>query len=171
MELDTAYDYLLRTHIIKIDDRSHADRLINKSELYIMLSRNISGTASVSNADPLHQIFKVKSYEKDAFFGTITNIGHGSAVVIEDNTLLTNAHVVVDEDQKPTGMYEVCRSVDMHSDPVCFTYADLVYYDLENDLALLALPSNANVHTHVTLATKTPAENDQIITYGYPRDG
>ena len=165
MELDTSYDYLIRTHIIKIDDRSHADRLINKSELYIMLSRNISGTASPSGADPLHQIFKVKSYEKDAFFGTITNIGHGSAVVIDDNTLLTNAHVVVDEDQKPTGMYEVCRSVDMHSDPVCFTYADLVYYDLENDLALLSLPSNANIHTPVTLATKTPAENDQIITY------
>ncbi|MBP7061800.1 trypsin-like peptidase domain-containing protein [Patescibacteria group bacterium] len=171
LELDEAYTYLLREKIIKIDDRNNASRLINKSELYIVLSRNIYGAANQNMGDPLNQIFKIKSYQKNYLFGTIENIAHGSAVLIDDNTLLTNAHVVVDEYQNPTGMYEICRSLTMNTDPICFTYADLIYYDLENDLALLSLPDDVDLSNPITLATSTARENDQVTTYGYPRDG
>jgi hypothetical protein len=45
--------------------------------------------------------------------------------------------------EKPTGLYEVCKSVPTHKDPLCFSTAKLISYDTVADLAVLELATSA----------------------------
>jgi V8-like Glu-specific endopeptidase len=64
----------------------------------------------------------------------------GSAVLLDSNRIITNAHVVLNEQSNtPTGKYEICRSSPDKKDPECFTTGKLISYDTVADLAVLEL--------------------------------
>lgn len=61
-----------------------------------MLARFLHNPASLS-AQPIKQTLLVRTYTHDPLFGNFVVVSEGSAVLLPNNTLLTNAHVVSDE--------------------------------------------------------------------------
>lgn len=92
------------------------------------------------------KIFKIKSYTKDKILDNFIYSSYGSAVLIWEDTLITNAHVILWDNESPGWLYEVCKTQQEDKDPSCFTTASLLYYDQQVDLALLKLPQKVNVH-------------------------
>lgn len=101
---------------------------------------------------PTAPIFKVQGYGYDRLLGVYTLKQYGSAVLVAPNILLTNAHVVTDDNDKFTLQYEACQTVDTQSAPTCFSSLQLLSYDKNSDLALLQIvnPSD-DMPTPVTL--------------------
>jgi hypothetical protein len=116
---------------------------------------------------------KIKTYERSSIDGNYTLSHYGSAVLIDDKRIVTNAHVVLDTDgNKPTGYYEICRSEPSKKIPICFTTAKLISYDKVVDLAILELSSPAKNIKPVTLSpTKNLSIATNVIVYGYPAIG
>lgn len=86
----------------------------------------------------IQQVLKIRVYTYNPQSESYIVSQYGSAILIDKNRVITNAHVVVDEKtSKPTGLYELCLSLDYRSPPVCQTGARLVAYDPVADLALL----------------------------------
>lgn len=118
-------------------------------------------------------IFKIKTYTLDTISGNYIFSHYGSAVFIDKNRILTNAHVILDADGgTPTGYYEVCRSEDVKKAPICFTTAKLISYDTSADLALLELSSRVtNTQPLVISSTKNLSMGTNVVVYGYPAIG
>jgi hypothetical protein len=57
--------------------------------------------------------------------------------LIDHNKILTNAHVVLDEDGEMLNNYSLCISARFTSKPICKTSLKLLSYDMDKDLALL----------------------------------
>jgi S1-C subfamily serine protease len=70
---------------------------------------------------------------------------YGSAVLVGKNLLLTNAHVITDEDDKLTLHYEACQTVSPELPAECFSTLKLIKYDIKNDLALLEIQESLPV--------------------------
>lgn len=64
---------------------------------------------------------------------------YGSAVLLADNILLTNAHVITDDNNNVTLQYEACQNVSEQEAPKCFSTLQLLRYDKNTDLALLQI--------------------------------
>lgn len=62
----------------------------------------ISSSSAAGNEQIVSSIMKIKTYTYNPFTDTYTLLGYGSAVYIGDGKLVTNAHVVIDEDENPT---------------------------------------------------------------------
>ena len=77
---------------------------------------------------------------------------YGSAVLVAKDTLLTNAHVIMDSDNNFTLQYEACQSVTGLDTPKCFSTLKLLSYDKDSDLALLQIVTPTDdMPTPVTL--------------------
>ncbi|MEI7477985.1 MAG: trypsin-like peptidase domain-containing protein [bacterium] len=61
--------------------------------------------------------------------------------MIAKDKIITNAHVVLDDNDNLINNYEICRTISSQSKPVCFTTAQVLYYDKTADLAILKLQS------------------------------
>lgn len=102
----------------------------------------------------------------------------GSASVIDDQwLLLTNNHVVSDENGNPMSAFAICRTVSTNSRPDCSYTASLVARDSIKDIALLRInPKNINnTDTDYTLFPKatlgydyTPTAQDPVVAIWYP---
>lgn len=138
--------------------------------LFIFVSIAIL-TLSVSarDEDIIKNVIKIKTYELRTD-GSYVFKGYGSAIAISASQVLTNAHVILDADDVPTGRYEVCFSVDFEKVPVCRETARLIAYDTVADLALLELP-HTNSLTPFTLASSKVALGSYVSMYGYPGIG
>jgi S1-C subfamily serine protease len=66
---------------------------------------------------------------------------YGSAVLIANNILLTNAHVITDMNNNLTLQYEACQTISEQEAPKCFSTLQLLKYDKNTDLALLQIVS------------------------------
>ena len=64
---------------------------------------------------------------------------YGSAVLIAENILLTNAHVITDSAGTLNLQYEACQTVSDQEAPKCFSTLQLLKYDKKTDLALLKI--------------------------------
>jgi hypothetical protein len=112
---------------------------------------------------------KVISYYYDDLSGIYVPMQHGSAVYMWNNIIFTNAHVILDEQNKPIGNYEVCKTIDFRETPQCFSLWELLYYDEKKDLAALRI-TNPEVPS-VTYASKKITIWDIVKVYGYPSNG
>ncbi len=168
MELDAAYDDLLARKIITVDDRTMSTRNAMRSEVYLMLYR----LKKTPSSHVFQQIVKLYSYQTDSVFGTISVVGYGSAVLIEKNKILTNAHVVLDEDGNPLKHFEYCVSESFTKKPICGLVAKLLYYDTEIDLALLQIEGDMPWSNPVQLSSTSQFSiGDKITVYWYPANG
>lgn len=171
LELYAAYNYLLQQWVIKVDDRANSTRVPGRNEVYIMLARFLHNPSSESIWTPVKQILLVRTYIKDPLFGSFTMYAQWSAVLSSSTTLLTNAHVVSDENWEPTGLYEVCRVESISKDPVCFSSARLQRVDEYNDLAVLVLPQAYTQWQITTFRTRALKAGDGLTVFGFPYDG
>lgn len=55
----------------------------------------------VQAESPVQKVYKIKSYELDETEGTYREAGYGSAVLIRNNQIITNAHVILNDDEEP----------------------------------------------------------------------
>lgn len=97
--------------------------------------RNVyASDTTMSNA-----IFKIQAYSYDKLSETYVLEQYGSAVLIAKNILLTNAHVVTDDNNAFTLQYEACQTISDQEPPKCFSTLQLLKYDKDTDLALLQI--------------------------------
>lgn len=124
---------------------------------------------SAASTQPLQGVLKIKTYQKRSD-GSYVFMSYGSAVAISSSRILTNAHVISDADQNPTGLYEICISTDFHIAPRCVSTARLIALDSITDLALLEFDPISTL-APVVFAKGYPNIGDTVSTYGYPQIG
>ena len=87
----------------------------------------------------MNSIFKIQAYEYNKLSDMYVLKQYGSAVLLADNILLTNAHVITDDNNNVTLQYEACQNVSEQEAPKCFSTLQLLRYDKNTDLALLQI--------------------------------
>lgn len=110
----------------------------------------------------------INAYQKDTVWSMYTKVQLWSAVMIDDDTLVTNAHVVVDEEQKPTFAYEVCETKRLDREPECFSSAYVIKYNIEEDIAVLKLATSSPTTNSVIFASATPELWETVKVLWYP---
>jgi S1-C subfamily serine protease len=124
------------------------------------------------SGDVSSKVFKLQAYSYNKLFDMYSLKQYGSAVLIAPNILLTNAHVITDDNDNLTLQYEACQTISTQDPPTCFSSLQLLSYDKDNDLALLQIknPSD-NMPDPVVLGSGTLAVGDAIHIIGYPVNG
>lgn len=121
---------------------------------------------------------------KFAPVGDIEKFSSGSATIIDENGLiLTNEHVVRDENDDPLETFEICLTFDIQKEPDCNYSASLLATNKELDLALLRIDQidfqAKQIGKFPFLDYKNPAateateikSGDKIQILGYPNTG
>ena len=113
-------------------------KLISTLLLAGLLMSYVPNVSALDEEKVYQSVLKIRTYEYNSSSDTYTLQSLGSAVAIGSGQLLTNAHVIFDDAQdKPTGFYEICRTIDFRKKATCFTTGELVAYDEAKDLAML----------------------------------
>jgi S1-C subfamily serine protease len=127
---------------------------------------------ALNEVDVYKSVVKIRNYTYNSTSDTYTVSSIGSAVSIGKGLLLTNAHVIFDEDQMvPSGFYEVCRTIDFRKKTVCFTTANLIAYDESEDLALLQFTHPSDLPIAPIFQEKRVNIWANLVIYGYPSIG
>lgn len=130
------------------------------------------GFSSTYAASDTSSIFKIQAYSYNSISDMYQLEQYGSAVLVAKDILLTNAHVVTDNDNKFTLQYEACKTVSSSESPVCFSTLQLLSYDKNADLALLKIVTPTDdMPTPVTLWSGTLAVGATVNIIGYPANG
>lgn len=112
--------------------------------------------------------------------GQLMPINEGSGTLIsEDGEVLTNAHVIMDEElNRPLDAFSICLTTTPENPPECRFTATLEKYDEKIDLALLKADKSAawgsplNAFPHLTYQEDAKPElNDKVLVLGYPGTG
>ncbi len=130
-----------------------------------------SSLQAFATESPIQKIYKIESYKWDEINGVYNYVWHGSAVLIGKNKIITNAHVILGEDDLPTGNYNLCISDSFETAPKCKTSLKLLQYDKTNDLAILEPTKNLSLGTPVETSTKKLELGEAVKVYGYPANG
>ena len=85
--------------------------------------------------------------------------------------VLTNAHVVTDEDGRPCREVGVWFTSSFEEEPMDREQADLAAWDSRLDLALLALHRPASAARSIAVAAQSLAPGEDIRIFGYPGAG
>jgi S1-C subfamily serine protease len=97
-------------------------------------------------------VFKIQAYSYNSLTAMYELEQYGSAVLVAKDVLLTNAHVITDDENKLTLQYEACQTTSATQSPTCFSTLQLLSYDLDEDLALLKIVTpTSDMPTPVTL--------------------
>ncbi len=130
--------------------------------------------AKVHAADTtmMNAVFKIQGYAYDNISDMYVLKQYGSAVLVADNMLLTNAHVVTDNNDAFTLQYEACQTISDQEPPKCFSTLQLMKYDKNSDLALLQIVNpSSNMPDPVTIWSGRLAVGSNISIIGYPANG
>lgn len=122
--------------------------------LVFLLLISLVQAHAIDDASTLQTVMKLKVYEKNSISGDFSYLQWGSAVLIDKNRIITNAHVVLDDNEVPTGFYEVCSSDNSTKPPVCFSGAKLIAYDIVADLAVLELTTPKVLKKNIVFSDK-----------------
>lgn len=114
------------------------------------------------------KIFLIKAYSYNADTSTYSFNQYWSAVLIWKKTLITNYHVISDQDWNPNLNYEACQTTSEKEPPKCFSTLKLIKYDKNNDLAMLEISWSGTVGNTVTISSKEPKLWDKINILWYP---
>ena len=117
------------------------------------LSFMFAGISTHAQSDAVTSaVFKIQAYSYNSISATYELKQYGSAVLVAKDILLTNAHVITDDDNKATLQYEACQTTSSTESPVCFSTLQLLSYDTDQDLALLKIITpTSDMPTPVTL--------------------
>jgi V8-like Glu-specific endopeptidase len=131
---------------------------------------------SVSAAEDIKMmssVMKIKTYDYNSIDGTYSLSHYGSAVLIDNKRIITNAHVILDSNSNvPTGYYEICNSDKNKKVPTCFTVGKLLSYDIVADLAILELATPvSNIKWAIFSNDKQLSVGNSVVVYGYPSIG
>lgn len=124
----------------------------------------------ISSAATIDQVVRVNSYQYIPLTDTYQLTSYGSGVIVDDTTILTNAHVILNDLDDPYRAYEICLNRESTRKPDCVYSAGVVKYDQEEDLALLRLVEGKLSH-HATFSTIEPSIDDDIRVVGYAANG
>lgn len=117
-------------------------------------------------------VFKIQWYSYNKLSDIYVLQQYGSAVLIADDLLLTNAHVVIDNNDGLTLQYEACQTVSDQEAPKCFSTLQLLKYDKNADLAILKIVNpHGDMPTPVTMGSGTLNVGAAIRIVGYPANG
>ena len=105
----------------------------------INIENNTENTTTNNNTKNIKKVFKVESYELDELTNSYYYSQYWSSVYMWSNIIYTNAHVILDSEDKPIWNYRICKTTDFKSLPECFSMWKLLYYDKKNDLAALEI--------------------------------
>ena len=120
----------------------------------------------------MNSVFKIQAYRYNTLSNTYVLEQYGSAVLVANNILLTNAHVITDSDNWLTLQYEACQTISDQKPPKCFSALQLLKYDKTSDLALLQIVNpTSDMPTPVTIGSGTLSVGDTIRIIGYPANG
>lgn len=110
----------------------------------------------------------------------LVHFSSGSGTVIsEDGLLLSNYHVIFDEDEfLPFDSFAICITFDVASEPVCRYTAKWIWHDKDMDIALLQI-DDVDIHGNDLPKLEyldyknsaTPKEKDEVEVIGYPGSG
>ncbi|MCP4523102.1 MAG: trypsin-like peptidase domain-containing protein [Candidatus Gracilibacteria bacterium] len=124
-------------------------------------------TVSANNLD---NVLKIYNYQYDPTNDAFYQYSQGSAVLIDNKTIITNAHVILDAEDKVSNFYAICKTIDFKKSPICTTVGDLQYYNISKDLALLELNQKSDF-TGVTFGKEIHDIGSDVYAYGYPGNG
>ena len=132
----------------------------------------IIASTHAQDSSQMSAIFKIQAYSYNRLSEIYTLEQYGSAVLIAKNILLTNAHVITDDNNNLTLQYEACQTVSDQQAPKCFSTLQLLKYDKDADLALLQIvnPSN-DMPDPVVLNSGTLNVGENIHIIWYPANG
>lgn len=124
---------------------------------------------SISYAkDSTSSIFKIYNYSYDKLNNMYFIDSYGSAIYIWDNKVITNAHVLSNNEWKYEWLYEVCETINYKEEPNCFSAWDLLYYNEEKDLAILSLDDSPSKSKKVIFSDDKVSIWDTVTNYWYP---
>lgn len=124
---------------------------------------------SVFAAEPT-SIVQINAYEHNQAHGTYELIQQWSAVVLDSQTVITNAHVVTDGENNASYHYELCQTVIINEPPTCFGAWFVKKLLVDRDLAVVKFEYRWGI-TPVTFASQAPALGDSVKVLGYPWNG
>ena len=144
------------------------------SRIYTALLGSILMIVSVVNVSAsegsiIGNIIKIKTYNH-LYDGSFVFSSYGSAIAIDSSRILTNAHVITNDNGEPTGNYEVCFSDTFEEVPHCRDVAKLIAYDTVADLAILELVQTKNL-IPFSFSKQKIAIGSYVSMYGYPQIG
>lgn len=124
---------------------------------------------SVFAAEP-QSIVQINAYEYDQAHGSYQLIQQWSAVVLDSQTVITNAHVVTDEENEISYHYELCQTVAANEPPTCFGAGFVKKVLVDRDLAVVKFESRWWI-TPVMFADQAPQLGDSVKVLWYPGNG
>lgn len=146
-----------------------------------MMSVFVVGCVSAQSLDTSYQsVVQVMSY--DAIYGKYPVLrGRWSAAIVSsDGVLLTNSHVVSQENGKAMATFAICMSNSISSRPSCKYTASLIKKDEQKDIALLRIDAididwwKVDFSKFVPLqldSVYVPKAQDKTLAIGYPSVG
>ena len=130
------------------------------------------GKAHAETNNMMNAVFKIQAYSYDKLSDMYILEQYGSAVLVAENILLTNAHVITDSNDWLSLQYEACKTISDQEPPICFSTLQLLRYDKNTDLALLEIVNpNSDMPTPVTIWSGTLPVGSNIRIIGYPANG
>jgi len=144
--------------------------------------------ANASTSEALYSVVQIYSYKDYGDEYLLMGSGSGS-IISEDGIILTNYHVISDENGGVLDDFEICFLTSEYEAPVCDEYASVITYDEDLDLALLypyvrydfeledweIIPEDDEMwYPPVTFAATSydavdlPALRDEVSVVGYP---
>lgn len=145
-------------------------KFLSGAILAILLILN-SSFVSAQNEDNFKKVFFIKAYVFDKIDNIYKEQQYWSSVLIAKNKIITNAHVVLDENDDPLWNYNLCITDDFSKKPVCETTLKLLYYNIEKDLALLEPIKNIDLWEPVTISSQVLNLEETVKVYWYPSNG
>ena len=120
--------------------------------LLAFVAFSVFPSTHAENTSMMNAVFKIQAYSYNKLSDMYVLKQYGSAVLIADNILLTNAHVITDDNNQLTLQYEACQTLSDQEPPKCFSTLQLLKYDKNNDLALLQIVNpSSDMPDHVTM--------------------
>ncbi len=149
-------------------------RAIARISILMSMIFNTTSVVEWSNTPELNYraVLKIKTYSKDPISWNFTFSHYGSAVFVGNNTIITNAHVILDGDtNKPTWYYEVCQSQSVKEVPICFSTATIESYDEVTDIAKLKLNKASWIEPLMIKEVWDIIIGEKITVFWYPGIG
>lgn len=141
--------------------------------LFVFTASTVSAQ-TVSQHKIYQDIFKIKSYKYNSFSKSFVLDRTWSWVLVAKNQIITNSHVVSDEEENTLNYYIICKTTDYREKPDCRYAGILTKLDQKNDLALLQVLSldlqkqPVSLKPMVVLNTEQKELGDDIDIYWYP---
>lgn len=137
---------------------------------FILILQQTNANNSIDNIQK--KVFKLKSYYYSEDYNTFMDYWYWSAILIWENKILTNAHVILDEDDEILWKYSLCKTYDFKKEPLCFSKLKLLSYDTWLDLALLEILDDTT-WLWIPFEVKQKELNiwDTVTAYWFPSNG